>query len=367
MRKLFTITIFILFATTTFAQLQAWNFDNGTNAPTTNAPGVTGNNAIFSGVGVASYITGFKSTNPPTFAGGLAYANDDWATTAAYDAAKYFEISVTATGDNLDFTFLELAIRRDANGPKKIELRTSADTYASAIHTIDLSSTENFIVPNISLSTISDVSDLTIRFYGYDASTIGGLLVFDEIAFTKIDVLPVELAYLKGKVNHNTTSLEWATYSEENNAYFEVLHSVNGVGFEAIERIEGAGNTVEYNHYQFTHKNPENGSNYYRLRQVDFDGTVSLTDIVLVEHNIITTADIKIFPNPTVDYVNIQLPQNEISTNVIIYNINGQIEKNISNIYDNNIQLNVSNWLSGQYIVVIQQGNQKITTQFVKF
>ena len=78
MRKLFTIIAFTFITTTTFAQLQAWNFNSGSNAPTSTAPGMTGNNAIFNGIGTASYITGYDISNPPTYFGGLAYASDGW-------------------------------------------------------------------------------------------------------------------------------------------------------------------------------------------------------------------------------------------------------------------------------------------------
>lgn len=368
MRKLITIIVFVFSTTLIYGQAPtAWDFETGTNAPTTTQTGMTAENAAFT-VGTPSFPIGFE-VGPPQTLGGLAYASGGWTINpTTYNSAEYFELEVNADGANLDFSGLELAIRRDSDGPQKVAVTTSIDGHTSVLHPIDLTTEDfNFVSLNLNMAAFSNLSTLTIRFHGYNSTNGSGTLAFDEIAFNLVTVLPVELAYFDGQIEDNSTVLDWATYSEENNRYFEVMHSTDGIGFELLDRVEGVGNTVEYNDYQFVHNNPENGKNYYRLRQIDFDGQLSYTDIIMVEHEAIRIGDVKVFPNPTVDDINIQLPQNDVSTNVMIYNMNGQIMQSVNDVYDNNLELNVYDWLSGQYIVIIQQGNQRITTQFVKF
>ncbi|MFK7947936.1 MAG: T9SS type A sorting domain-containing protein [Saprospiraceae bacterium] len=373
MRKLFTLIAFIFSTSIIFAQTQtAWNFESGTNAPSGVQAGMTAENATFN-VGSTSYVTGYDIGNSPSFLGGLAYASDGWTTNSTHNSGDYFRLRVDAIDDNLDFSNdgLEFKIKRDANGPQKVMVEVIVDggTFIPLGFPISLSGT-NYSTLNINFNSnvaFENTSFLEVRVYGYEAVNATGTLAFDEIAFTLTTVLPVELAYFEGQVENTSTTLDWATYSEENNEYFEVQHSLNGINFETIEIVDGAGTTTDYNEYQFAHENPKTGLNYYRLRQVDFDGQSSYTNIITIEHQSIKVGDIKVFPNPSVDYVNIQLPQNEVSTDVMIYNMNGQVMQTINNLYENNLELNVIDWLSGQYIIIIQQGNQQITRQFIKF
>ena len=69
-----------------------------------------------------------------------------------------------------------------------------------------------------------------------------------------------------------TVFLDWQTASEQNNSHFEVQYSTNGMDFKTIGIVNGNGTTTENSDYFFVDKNPSNGINYYRLKQVDFNG-----------------------------------------------------------------------------------------------
>ncbi|WP_264790212.1 T9SS type A sorting domain-containing protein [Aureispira anguillae] len=97
------------------------------------------------------------------------------------------------------------------------------------------------------------------------------------------DPLPVELMHfnteLEGK---NAASLNWATASELNNAGYEIEHALPTTGlpvFEQIDYVDGAGTTTQVQYYNYKVPNLVAGVHYFRLKQVDFDGTYAYTDI----------------------------------------------------------------------------------------
>ncbi|NJN78400.1 MAG: hypothetical protein HC803_08785 [Saprospiraceae bacterium] len=85
-----------------------------------------------------------------------------------------------------------------------------------------------------------------------------------------VTTLPIELTSFTAKKQENTTQLNWTTSTEENNDFFTIEKSLDGINFEAIGTKAGAGNSLEVREYNFTDAKPANGKNYYRLKQTDF-------------------------------------------------------------------------------------------------
>ncbi len=112
-----------------------------------------------------------------------------------------------------------------------------------------------------------------------------------------INNLPVELLSFNGIANGKTVDLSWITVSEINNDGFEVQRSRDSENWEKIGFVRGAGNSVDEVRYDFVDENPENGTNYYRLKQIDFDQTYSFTDVVKVTFGK-KQISIHISPNP---------------------------------------------------------------------
>jgi len=107
--------------------------------------------------------------------------------------------------------------------------------------------------------------------------------------------LPVELLYFKAWRNETEVYLSWATASEINNEKFIVQRSIDAINFQSIIEVTGNGNSNAIIHYNTTdtHILP---IVYYRLKQVNFDGTFSLSNVVLIKFE--NTRAVKIFPNP---------------------------------------------------------------------
>lgn len=97
--------------------------------------------------------------------------------------------------------------------------------------------------------------------------------------------LPISLLSFNAVPKGNTVLCNWVTASELNNDYFTIERSADGSFFEAIGIVDGAGNSNEELNYQFTDYQPFNGVSYYRLKQTDFDGTVTYTNMVAVQFN----------------------------------------------------------------------------------
>lgn len=108
-----------------------------------------------------------------------------------------------------------------------------------------------------------------------------------------------ELKSFEVKKEGSGVSLEWITISEQNSEYFSIERSANGMDFEAIQRVEGAGTSTEQKAYTAVDKSPLEGINYYRLNQVNFDGGNQYSEILTV--TISLTVTVTLFPNPITD------------------------------------------------------------------
>jgi len=110
-------------------------------------------------------------------------------------------------------------------------------------------------------------------------------------------ILPVELIFFNAQARDNSfVHLTWATATETNSAYFEIERSSDALSFRTIERIGAAGNSnVRIDYETFDH-DPLPGVSYYRLKQVDLDGTIHYFNIEQVE--IAGVFKVALYPNP---------------------------------------------------------------------
>lgn len=93
------------------------------------------------------------------------------------------------------------------------------------------------------------------------------------------NTLPIELVFFKAKAVNNSVDLTWKTATEVNNDYFTLERSKDGQEFEAIGTVHGAGNTTVTKNYKYTDYSPLKGVSFYRLRQTDFDGKTTTSEI----------------------------------------------------------------------------------------
>jgi hypothetical protein len=105
----------------------------------------------------------------------------------------------------------------------------------------------------------------------------------DSIVLEPYQPLPVELIKFNVEYQAPAIVVTWLTGSEINCSYFEVQRSNDGV-FYTIGRVNGFGNSSSVQSYTFTDLSPFIGRNYYRLKQVDYDGQTTFSKIVGVDY-----------------------------------------------------------------------------------
>jgi len=139
-----------------------------------------------------------------------------------------------------------------------------------------------------------------------------------------VDVLPVELVDLQAYAENDVDVIRWTTASEKNNDYFIVESSSDMTRFREIGKRNGAGNSNTKMMYEFINTDIRNQPQYYRLKQVDFDGSYEYSDIVMTNR----TAEHKhfsLYPNPFSDYVYVAMEGMNEMVLVEIYDGLGQI------------------------------------------
>lgn len=113
--------------------------------------------------------------------------------------------------------------------------------------------------------------------------------------------LPIELTSFEASEEDCSIVLDWTTASEENNDYFQVEKSTDGETFEVISTIDGAGTSNQLKHYTFTDSKAV-AINYYRLKQVDFDGTSTTSKTITMRSSCFEEGTAftmsEIYPNP---------------------------------------------------------------------
>lgn len=94
--------------------------------------------------------------------------------------------------------------------------------------------------------------------------------------------LPIELLWFDARPDGSEVRLDWSTASERDNDYFTVERSANAQDFTPVTRVEGAGNSTSTLNYRDYDHWPLAGTSFYRLRQTDYDGTTTVSNVVVV-------------------------------------------------------------------------------------
>ena len=193
---------------------------------------------------------------------------------------------------------------------------------------------------------------------------VGGEI--EDYQFSVTIPLPVELLYFSAKnVQTGKVALDWATSSEIDNDYFDVEHSTNGIDFNFIGRVEGNGNSQQMETYSLLHHHPKSGVNYYRLKQVDFNGEFEYSEISAVT---IESQEMLIYPNPVKNILRVQV-KSQNDHDEVTYEVIDQMGKTIKAGQINlNGHVNVGGLRQATYILKLYQGDTLLgVTRFMKF
>lgn len=111
--------------------------------------------------------------------------------------------------------------------------------------------------------------------------------------------LPIELLRFAGFAAGNENILEWETATEINNDYFSLERSKDGINFNEFAKMKGAGNSFTTLYYKTTDDDPFHGITYYRLKQTDFNGHFSYSDVIAVVNEQEDLSLANLHPNPS--------------------------------------------------------------------
>ena len=111
--------------------------------------------------------------------------------------------------------------------------------------------------------------------------------------------LPVELLSFNGDCNEGQVNLTWQTATEHNSDYFEVEKSRDGMNWQVLTTVNAAGNSTQLLNYEASDAQAMEGNNYYRLTQVDIDGTTKTYEVINVSCSGAAKGYFSAYPNPS--------------------------------------------------------------------
>ncbi len=160
--------------------------------------------------------------------------------------------------------------------------------------------------------------------------------------------LSIELLRFEAKVvEKNEVRLTWETARELNNDFFIVERSLDGRQWEYLTVVSGAGNSSTLVSYSTEDKNPYMGTSYYRLKQTDFDGTYSYSEVETIN---ISIGGISISPNPTSGMLNLVIDKATVEgMSYRLVDLQGKTLIN-GKINEAQLELNLTNLANGIYI-----------------
>lgn len=313
---------------------------------------------------------------------------------AGADVNEYVEIR-QSTGQLIGMPSFDSVIFADAGGNiyKRLPIASMTAGTFNSIFYYTFPSTENFADAGsilikrtysiYSKDTISIItynsSNVTIKNYNYSSFTtttynvsesettpVGNSLGFTGLynttswnLVTGINSMgainpgasfptPITLSKFDYTLNNKKVNLNWETVSEINNNYFSIEKSSDGINFQSIGKINGAGNSNNVKQYSFT-DDKAMYINHYRLKQVDFDGKWSYSKILYVKMP--QANPLTIISNPVKNQLQIQINAEASKiTSLTIFDFMGR--KISSYTASNGIQqLDVSKLLTGKYVL----------------
>ncbi|MFZ5518078.1 MAG: leucine-rich repeat domain-containing protein [Candidatus Zhuqueibacterota bacterium] len=183
--------------------------------------------------------------------------------------------------------------------------------------------------------------------------------------------VPVELSAFNAHIQAGKIVLQWATESETNSFGFDIEKSRDGETFERIGFVQGQGTTSTPSRYEFIDQSVVAGANYYRLRQVDFDGQFEYSDIIDVVVGAPTRFKLgQNFPNPfnSSTMISFALPE-RAHVEITVFDITGKTLAVVTNqtfeAGSYNVHFNASSLPSGSYFYKMVAGQYSSVQKLV--
>jgi len=287
----------------------------------------------------------------------------------------YYQTTPTSTTCNSStFVTYGVAVRPFQGTPAANIMFTSTSTCGGAISSSTVVGAKFRSCDMISgQGALISIGDFNVFPTSGTCTSIGILgttndnLVIDYIAdllpcLTSCSILPVTLISFETECQKGGKKILWTTSSEINNDYFTIEKSVDALNWEIVTLIQGAGNSNQQINYSYIDDSYENNNQttYYRLKQTDFDGNFEYFNVLPIRCEVATSPII--FPNPTTNTITIS--GKEINK-IEIIDVLGRIVKQVEPV-GNNIEIDISTFSNGSYMIRIYGINQSSVHKIIK-
>ena len=183
-------------------------------------------------------------------------------------------------------------------------------------------------------------------------------------------ILPVELTQFSGNYENRRNHLTWTTASETSNEYFELERSVDGINWDKIGKVAGAGNSSSTRTYDFFDDDFQMKINYYRLSQIDFNNKRTTFDPISIDNSKVTQNSLLLIPNPVKNSVtlNFSVPVSAEYQIKILDVMGNVLYLSTDNLSEGNqaITINTSDFSNGIYHVEITSPKIFLTAKLLK-
>lgn len=216
--------------------------------------------------------------------------------------------------------------------------------------------------PNLAAGARNIISELV---FTHVNSTNTGPIFMDNVYFYREGPLPVRWASFTASAKANNVVLNWETATEINNSGFAIERSHDGRAWSELSFVKataanGSGST--YSHVDFA---PMQGTNYYRLRQVDFDGKFSFSQIRQVNFNGKVEA-VAVYPNPARQQLQVVANEFTGKGNYTIMDMQGrQVQSGVFPQLQTPMQIGLNKLAPGIYSIVLRDGTKTETVRFI--
>ena len=266
----------------------------------------------------ASYKTGIPQDEGANLYNGLPLITSDNKLIQNYSEEGYWEINPTNNDyeSSINNTPYEISIHM--NNISNALLFTSESEYEN-VRIIKSAGSND---PNLHHNAWTSLNHIQSTGSNADFYLTGESLGFSIFNGGKNngEALPVELLSFNGSCNGSDIEINWQTASEYNSSHFDLEYSRDGLYWSVLGTIESSVMSTELKDYFFIHKNAPSDINYYRLSQVDIDGTIKQYSPIAISCTEINSAKLSIYPNPNAGSFQVIVKNNVIGPAKLIMN-----------------------------------------------
>ncbi len=284
------------------------------------------------------------------------------------------EVKLPPTGNALpaadagtDFTLQGTATSATLNGQGR-----DWDGFISAYNWVQLSGpkTANISLAGTNGPTMSAMTTPGVYTFEFTATDNSGGVGKDTIAITKLGALPVNIAYIRGKNLGSKNIISWGTSAEVNNDRFEILRSSDGTTFAktGIVSAKMGSGLVEY---VYEDANAPKGVSFYKLKQIDKDGSSTLSKVIAI-NNTNRAFVIEKYPNPVRSMLTVSVEGNiQGAIHVAVADMEGRVvaaEQWKKDQFQLTKQVDVNRLQAGMYqLVILFADGKKEISNFIKY